>query len=295
MKRIIFLFALSVIWNLSSQTKTTFVYSVKGADTLKLDVYTPRRIKKSEKLPVLLWMHGGGFFEGKRNDRNNVKLCKYASRNDYIGISISYRLLRKGTESKFGCNCSKQEKLETFKQAVIDFLDAAAFIVKNANQLQIDTEYIIAGGSSAGAEGSLNAVYMREYFVDSLEKYKDIKFAGLFSLAGAVVNADYIKKTNAVPSVLFHGTKDQLVPFASAPHHYCKPENPGYLMLDGSEVIAKKLEDLETSYYFNVVKEAGHEISGVPFRDLNKVFHFFERTVLNDEIIQTKIIKTKSP
>lgn len=79
--------------------------------------------------------------------------------------------------------------METFKQAAIDYLDAAAFVVANAEQLKIDPRYIIAVGSSAGAEGTLNAVFMREYFVDHLEKYQDVQFAGIFSCAGAVVNA----------------------------------------------------------------------------------------------------------
>ncbi|WP_026714901.1 alpha/beta hydrolase [Flavobacterium daejeonense] len=279
--------------SLSAQNKVTFTYAIKGNDTLKLDVYTPNRIKKSQKLPVLLWMHGGGFSVGSRDYKDDAELCSYAANNGYIGISISYRLLRKGTESGFGCDCSKEDKLETFKQVVIDYLDAAAFVVENAEELKIDTNYIIAGGSSAGAEGTLNAVFMREHFADSLEKYKDVKFAGIFSCAGAVVNADYITEVNAVPSVLFHGTNDQLVPFGVASHHLCNPEKPGYLMLDGSQVIANKLEILEKPYYFNIVKGGRHEVSVIPFSDLDKVFQFFQKTIMNKEIIQTKTIKTK--
>ncbi|MDD7884495.1 alpha/beta hydrolase [Flavivirga sp. 57AJ16] len=293
MKYLISSFLFLMVCGLSAQTKTTYTYSIKGEDTLKLDVYSPKRIKKSKKLPVLLWMHGGGFSGGSRDYKDDAELCQYAAKNGYIGISISYRLLRKGTKSGFGCDCAKEDKQETFKQATIDYLDAAAFVVENAEALQIDTNYIIAGGSSAGAEGTLNAVYMREHFADGLEKYSDVKFAGVFSAAGAVVSADYITEANAVPSVLYHGTKDQLVPFGTAPHHYCDPERPGYLMLDGSEVIAEKLEAFEVPYYFCIVKEGRHEVSAIPFDDLDKVFNFFERTILNDEVIQTKIIKTK--
>jgi hypothetical protein len=98
---------------------------------------------------------------------------------------------------------------------------------------------------------------------------------------------------NAVPTVLYHGTKDQLVPFGNAPHHYCEPTKDGYIMLDGSKIIADKLADFETSFYFNIVKEARHEISRIPYEELDVVFNFFERTILNGEVIQTKIIKTK--
>jgi len=282
------------VLQLSAQTKTTYTYSIKGKDTLKLDVYTPENIKSGDKLPTLLWMHGGGFSGGSRDYKDDAQLCQYAAQNGYIGISISYRLLRKGTKTGFGCDCPKEEKLNVFKQAAIDYLDAAAFVVNNAEELQIDSNFIIAGGSSAGAEGTLNAVFMREHFTDDLEKYKDVKFSGMFSCAGAVVNANYITKENAIPSVFYHGTEDNLVPFANAPHHYCNPEKPGFLYLDGAKVIVEKLETLETSYYFNIVKGGKHEISAIPFEELNMVFNFFERTILNNEVIQTKIIKTKT-
>ena len=294
MKKVLFYGLFFFIATLSAQNKETFIYAIKGVDTLKLDVYTSENLKSSDRLPVLLWMHGGGFSGGTRDHKAETELCKYAANNGYIGVSISYRLLRKDKATGFGCDCSKEEKLETFKQSAIDYLDAANYLEKNAKMLHINTSKIIAGGSSAGAEAVLNAVYMREYFVDSPVKYQDVKFAGVFSLAGALLDASYITKQNALPTVLFHGTDDNLVPFANASHHYCKPSKTGYLMLDGSAIIAEKLNNLETSYYFTIVKGGKHELSSVPFKSLDRVFQFFNQTVLNDSIIQTKIIKNKT-
>lgn len=287
----LFLLLFSII--VHSQTKKTFTYAIKGTDTLKLDIYTPDDIQENDNLPLLLWIHGGGFSGGARDSPGEVQLMEYASNNNYIATSISYRLLRKGEPTAFDCNCTKQEKLDTFKQGVIDYLDAASFLVKNADSLQIDTNRIIAGGSSAGAEVALDAVFMREYFIEDLSTYNSVKFAALFSLAGAMVNADYITKENAVPSVLFHGTDDNLVPFASAPHHYCKPSDSGYLFLDGSKTIADKLEELKTSYYFNIVEGGKHEVSSVPTDDFDAIFRFIKETVLNENIIQTTVIKNK--
>lgn len=288
-KLLILLFGVPIfVW---SQNKATYTYAIKGSDTLKLDVYSPKKIKKNDSLPVLLWMHGGGFVGGTRDNKHHEqKLAEYATTKGYVGISISYRLLRKGTKTGFGCNCPKADKLETFKQAVIDYLDAAKFVLDNQSEFQINPTKIIAGGSSAGAEGILNAVYMREHFVTDLEKYNHIKFAGVFSLAGAMVNAKYITKHNALPTVLFHGTDDNLVPFASAPHHYCSPDKAGYLFLDGSEIIAKKLDDLSVAYYFHKVIGGRHELSSIPFAHLDDVFEFYDKTVLHSEVIQTKKI-----
>ncbi|WP_411766538.1 alpha/beta hydrolase [Winogradskyella sp. A3E31] len=294
MKYIPLIVILTIGHLLFGQKKETYIYSIKGVDTLKLDVFTPENITENDRLPVLLWMHGGGFSGSHRAYPDDNKLVKYVSNvQNYIGVSIDYRLLRKNKPSGFGCDCPKDEKLETFKQAAIDYMDAAKFLVERAEMFQIDSTKIIAGGSSAGAEGSLNAVFMREYFLDNAEAYKNVAFAGVFSCAGAVVDASYITKENAIPSVLFHGTDDQLVPYGNAPHHYCAPTKDGYIMLDGSEAISEKLEEFDSPYYFNIVKGGRHEISRIPFEDLDAVFQFFEQTVFNGEVIQTKIIKTK--
>ena len=294
MKKIVLGFFMTVTLSLFAQKKTTHTYAVKDGERLKLDIYTPKNLKKTDTLPVLLWMHGGSFSGGSRASQDDNNLVKYvANEQNFIGVSIDYRLLRKGVASGFGCDCTKDEKLETFKQAATDYLDAAKFLVDNYKKFQIDTTKIIAGGSSAGAEGVLNAVFMRDYFLSNKEAYADVSFAGVFSCAGALVDADYITETNAIPAVLYHGTDDRLVPFSNAPHHYCEPIRDGYLILDGSKVVTDKLEEYNTSFYFNIVKGGGHEISAIPFYDLEKIFEFFERTVLNEEFIQTKVVKTK--
>ncbi len=293
MKKIFLYLLLCISFSTVSQVKmTTYTYAIKGLDTLQMDVYSPKNLKKTDSVPVLLWMHGGGFVGGDRKFPSEVKLAQLAAENGYLGVFISYRLTRKGQLTGFGCDCPKSEKLLTFKNAAIDFLDAANFILQNKVMLGADTTKIIAGGSSAGAEGMLNAVYMREYFVDDLKPYQNIKFAGVFSLAGAVVNADYITLANALPSAFFHGTDDNLVPFGSAPHHLCAPTRVGYLMLDGSATIVDKLKKLEKPYYLYKVLGGKHELSSIPFDHLDEVFSFFNDTVFNKETIQTvKIVE----
>lgn len=293
MRKLIFYSFLFYVSTVFSQIEVaTYTYAIKGEDTLKLDVYTPKKLKKQDSLPVLLYMHGGGFAVGNRDYPSEVKLAQLAAEKGYLGVSMSYRLTRKGQKTGFGCDCPKAEKLATFKSAAMDFMDAAKFIYDNHALLGADVNKIIAGGSSAGAEGMLNAVFMREYFVEDLKIYENIKFAGVFSLAGAMVNADYITADNAIPSVFFHGTADHLVPFASAAHHQCKPTKKGYLILDGSSVIVDKLSEFEIPYYFQKVVGGKHESSSIPFDQLDRVFHFFDQTIFNNEIIQTvRIVK----
>ncbi|WP_353936380.1 carboxylesterase family protein [uncultured Olleya sp.] len=278
-----------------AQTMKTYTYATKGLDTLKLDVYTPENVKPTDSLPVIIWMHGGGFSGGGRNGIDEFNIVKAANKNGYIGVSISYRLLRKGTKTGFGCNCSKEDKLFAFNQAVIDFLDATNFVYQNSNMLQVDTSKMIAAGSSAGAETALHVAFMKRFFIPNVDSYKNIKYAGVIGFSGAIVDIDYLTSENAIPVALTHGTKDYAVPFGTAPHQNCNPKKPGYITLHGAKTITQKLEQLNSSYYLNIVNEGNHDAANVHPEDLDDVFYFLNKTVLNNEIIQTKKFTLPKP
>lgn len=287
---IVLFFSILVV---SAQSKRTFTYAVKSSDSLQLDVYTPDDIDEHQKFPVLIWMHGGGFSGGSRAGEQEQRLMQYFVKKGIVGVSISYRLLRKGSKTGFGCLCSKEEKLFTFAMAAEDFLDATNFIIAKSDSLHIDVSKIIAGGSSAGAEAVLSAVYMKDYFIENTSVYDDIKFAGVLSYAGAMVDEHFITKANAVPTILLHGTTDNLVPYSKAPHHFCKESTPGYLILNGSGVISEHLENLNTSYYLYRVENGQHEVASVVFEELDDIINFISKTILDSKVIQTKRLETR--
>ncbi len=262
----------------------TVRYATKNGKDLVIDLYQPENTK--EKSPLIIFMHGGGFSGGSPTNPQEVKFAKMAASKGYTAGLISYRLTRKG--QSFGCNFKAQGKMETFRAAAEDFMDAVNFMIKRSEKFHIDPERIIAGGSSAGAETVLNAIYNPKLMFEEKENYLEIKFSAVISLAGAMVDVRYLTEKNAVPGILFHGTADRLVPYETAPHHYCKENQPGYLILDGSASIVKKLEELGTSFLFYTFEDAGHEISGMPFDYLPEVFHFLKSVVFNHRIIQTK-------
>ncbi|MFT5846756.1 MAG: putative esterase [Psychroserpens sp.] len=288
MKSIVNLIILFVSFVSFSQTVETYTYAIKNNNSLKLDVYTPEKIADSIKLPVVIWMHGGGFSGGSRYGRDEQKFMNYLAKNEYVGVSISYRLLRKGAKTGFGCQCLKEDKLFTFANAAEDFLDATNYIIQNSDSLNIDTKKIIAGGSSAGAEVVLSAVYMKDYFIEDTSNYDAITYAGLISFAGAMVDENFITKENVVPTVLFHGTKDNIVPYSKAAHHLCKPNEKGYLILNGSGVIFTMLEKLNMSYYLFRVEEGQHEVQAIPFHELDSIIRFLNNTIVDSKVIQTK-------
>lgn len=271
--------------------KATFKYAKKDGKQLKLDVYWPEKDQATDRM-ALIWMHGGGFSGGTRDNGAEVKLMQLAAQKGYVAVSISYRLTRKG--KSFSCDAPRSEKMETFRLASQDLWDAINFIFEKKDTFGIDPNKLVIGGSSAGAEGVLNAVYMRDWVYEGESKYDSIQPAAVFSLAGAMIDARYINENNAVPAVFFHGTKDNLVPYATAPHHYCKPKDIGYIWLDGSKTIAESLKVMKRSYLLYTFDEGMHEIAGIPFNRMNAVFRFLKDVVIDKQVIQQEVIIPKS-
>jgi acetyl esterase/lipase len=257
----------------------TFTYAFKDGKSLDLDVYFPAFDSQSLR-PLIFYMHGGGFSGGMRNEPGIQSFCKKLARRGYVVSSISYRLTRQGKATAFGCDCPAIDKLNTFNEAVEDVQDATFFMIKNRDKMGIDPQKIILSGSSAGAEAVLNAAYQPPYCygLDS----GPVSYAGVISMAGAVPDTSRIFKESAIPSLLFHGTCDNLVPYASAPHHYCKKSDAGYLILHGSYTIAEKLKKLGTPYWLYTYCNAAHEIAGKPMSaNFNEIVDFCYSFVLN--------------
>lgn len=269
----------------------TFTYAFKDNQSLDLDAYFPAFDNQVNR-PLFIYMHGGGFSAGVRNDPGTREFCQRIARRGYVAVSISYRLTRKGTETAFGCNCPAVDKLNTFHEAVEDIQDATFFLIQNRDKMGIDPQKIILSGSSAGAEGVLNAAYQPPYCygLDS----GPVSYAGVISMAGAIPDTSRIYKESAIPSLLFHGTCDNLVPYASASHHYCKESQPGYLVLHGGYTIARKLKQTGTPYWLYTYCNAAHEIAGDPMhRNFNEIIEFCYSFVLNKNTEQrVTVIKT---
>lgn len=298
MKRILFTFLLLLGLQVSAQQhftesiyknkdQKTLTYAEKEGQKLYLDIYEPENSFKNR--PVFIFMHGGGFGFGSPRNDDEVQLAKTAASYGYVAVQISYRLTRK--DQSFGCDFEAEGKINTFKLAAEDFLDAVSFIIDNKEQFNIDPEKIIIGGSSAGAEAVLSAAFNQDLLFKDTAKYDNINFQGILSLAGAIVDKRYINKANVVPSIFFHGMADNVVPYATAPHHFCKKNEPGYLILDGSRSIADRLKELDTPYMIYSFTGARHEISSIPFPYLKEVFQYFDDVFLNKVHQQIEIVR----
>lgn len=267
----------------SQFNKETYTYS----DTLQLDFYSSKSDTVANR-PLLFLVHGGGFASGKRDNDLEQTFCEKMVKRGYAVASISYRLTRKG--KSFGCDCPTKDKLETFLKASEDILNATRFLVDRSSSLKFDTNKIILVGSSAGAEGVLNTAFLQHHHDFSTLTYDNLKFSGVISFSGALLDARYITDENAIPSLLFHGKKDRLVPFGSAPHHFCDESSPGFLLLDGSQSIAKRLKHLDQAYTLAIDPEGNHDWANLSYSYIDIITHFIKKTIIDGEW-QQSIIK----
>ena len=107
-----------------------------GTDPLqKLDVFTPDGVK-GRKLPVLLFVHGGGFTRGDKHGEfypDNITL--WAAKNGMVGVNIDYRLAPKNP----------------WPAGVNDLAAAIAWTHANIAGYGGDPNRIVLFGHSAGA------------------------------------------------------------------------------------------------------------------------------------------------
>ena len=261
--------------------KSTFTYS----DTLKLDYYTASEADSNKDRPLLILVHGGGFTGGNRDNPVESKFCETMATKGYAVASMSYNLTRKGKSTGFGCDCSASEKILTFKQTTEDILNAIKFLKENT-KVAFHPERIVLVGSSAGAEGVLNTAYLNQYPAFNTLDFSGIHIAAVVSFSGAVLDSRYINETNLVPAFLIHGKKDKLVPYATAAHHYCNPDDSGYLMLDGSSTIAQKLKENNTSYYLVSDPEGSHDWANLGYQYTTEISEFINNVIMEGKAVQ---------
>lgn len=255
----------------------TYMFERRDTCDLFLDVYNPAKGSKitynGESKPTIIFMFGGGFITGTRDDSSYNKWFRMLTENGYRVISIDYRLGLKGSNKVGVAQVNAIDK--AIHMAVEDLFSATRFIVENADQLGVDPSNIVISGSSAGAITVMQAEYElcnRTSWAQTLPA--DFRYAGVMSFAGAILSregeVDY--KVTPAPTLMLHGTADKLVNYKQI-----KLFNLGFF---GGGKLVKRFEKLGFNYNMYHFLGYGHEIAGSMATTLDLQMKFIETNVI---------------
>jgi acetyl esterase/lipase len=222
-------------------------YGRVGERSLRLDLYQPADLKMP--VPALVFIHGGAWSGGSR-DIYKYYTVRFARRG-YVAATISYRLSREAP----------------FPAAVEDAKCAIRWLRANAAKYRVDAGKIAVVGGSAGGHLAMMAGYSPD--VPELEGKGG--HAGVSSQVAAVVDfygpydltvpfartngavkaflsgktyeeaaelfwqaspAKYLK-AGAPPTLIFHGTIDEVVP------------------VDQADALARRLKELKAPFVYD--------------------------------------------
>lgn len=140
--------------------KTDIVYDESAPDACKLDTY---RVKGGKgKLPVLFYIHGGGFVAGDKHYRR--ALARWSAVQGYFVVNVNYGL------------CPDYQCPVPHRQLVA----ALNWVGANAEKLGLDLDRMIVSGDSAGGYygAMLACITLNKSLQDKLGVSTDLKFGG---------------------------------------------------------------------------------------------------------------------
>lgn len=274
----------------AGQSFQTHTYYVDDTTRLELDLFLPAQ-KSGELAPVVVFVHGGGFSGGDRSAGHS--LGKAMSQQGIAVASMSYTLYMKGRTQDWSCDGILTEKVKTIQIAANQVWIATNYLRQRAAEWKLDPTQIFISGSSAGGEAVLHAAYWDRAAM-ALYPHRlpaDFKYAGLISGAGAIMDLNPITSEQQLPTLLFHGDADPVVPYGTAAHHFCPPGSSGWLMLFGSGAIADHHAKLGGTYSLITFSGASHSVAGHYFFQEQNVLADFVKRVLKGNTFQERVVR----
>ncbi len=257
--------------------------------SLKMDIYSPEN-DSIELRPLIVFVHGGGFYIGDKKSEPMVELCKNFAEMGYVTASVNYRLGFKpvGPSIERAGYCALQ-----------DVHAAMRFLVSNAKKYKIDPDLIFIAGSSAGGVISLNLSYMKNenrskntfgsFIYDDLGNIESstntlkqkFQIKAIANMWGAVTDLSVLDNAR-IPVISFHGDADKVVPVDyDFPFQDIKGGFSSIVLnkMYGSLPIHIKLKDRGVREELHIFEGAGHSLNVDVDNNLNKNFYFISSMI----------------
>ena len=258
----------------------TYLYVQRDTCDLYMDVYNPAKGSQTsingKSKPTIVFMFGGGFIGGQRDDASYNNWFRKLTQNGYRVVSIDYRLGLKGSKKVGVAQVNVLDK--AIHMAVEDLFSATLFMIDNAETLGIDPSNIVISGSSAGAISTMQAEYEvcnRTSWAQVLPS--DFNYAGVMSFSGAILSRKGKVKYAEEPcaTLMLHGTADGLVPYNQIAFF-----NLGFF---GGGKLVERFKKFDYNYNMYHFIDYGHEIAGSMETTLDLQVKFLENNVMQGD------------
>ncbi|XP_015363502.1 PREDICTED: fatty acyl-CoA hydrolase precursor, medium chain [Diuraphis noxia] len=142
---------------------------VGSEDCLFLNVFTPLKKLNNSNIPVLIWIHGGGFFSGSALQYGPAHLVK----NNIIVVTIQYRL------GSLGWLTSNVKNLPG-NVGLFDMRAAIKWVNEYINYFNGDPERIVVSGQGSGASAAT---------LLTMSDFTKGMISGIFAMSGSPLSA----------------------------------------------------------------------------------------------------------
>jgi predicted esterase len=259
MKKITLLLALLLAGMTAfAQDMKTYPYAAHDTLQLYMDFYSPAQVTDSTLCVV--YVFGGGFIGGHRDGDFEKAYFKQLVDEGFQVAAIDYRLGLKGVKNLSIFNSDPLK--DAINMAAEDAISAIKYLLDHSKELKVNKDYIMMVGSSAGAITSLQVDYaLCNGFLNYDILPADFRLAGVVSYAGAIFSKEgKVKYKNhaPAPTMLYHGTADQLVPYKQL-----KLFKTGFF---GTDALVERFEKFGYPYFARRFEDYGHSVAaGGPF------------------------------
>ncbi len=206
-------------------------YKKIGDVKLTLHVFNPPGHKATDKTPAIVFFFGGGWVNGEPSAF--YRQSAYLASRGMVAICADYR--------------TKSKHQTTPLESVKDGKSAMRWVRSHATDLGIDPDKLAAGGGSAGGHVAVAAAIVKDFNEegedtsvscrpDALVLFNPVTDTGKNGFGydcvkdwwPAISPIENIDKTNPPPPTIFQvGTKDKLIPVATAERYKKLTEDAG--------------------------------------------------------------------
>jgi len=252
------------------------VYKRVEGEILRLDLYFPEKF--SGPLPVIVWIHGGGWSRGRKERCPAVAFVN----DGYAVASIDYRLT----------------SIAPFPAQIEDCKAAVRWLRANASKYSLDSDHVGVWGHSAGGHlaallGTSGGVRDLEGGGDNMSYSSRVQavcdvsgpsdLVGFYHEASQSPTAKSGKAMSAI-AALVGGSADQnqTKAIAASPIRYVSKDDPPFLIIHGeadatvpvtqAESLAAALKAAGVETTLEIAAGRGHGAGGPKFRLMIKTF-----------------------